>query len=470
MISDDGGGEVTKRGLCWSTGTEPTIADNFTIDGAGTGNFESELMDLVQGMEYYVRAYATNSEGTAYGNEISFTTDGLPEKIYEGDLVLKSQAEIDDFGLQGYTAVDGNLTIDDQTTDFITNLTGLENLSWVSGRLTFSTVALITDLQGLNNLHTVEEALIIISNPNLLSLNGLSDLTTLGGLNLQLNPVLNNLESLSGVTELKSEGLLLYYNDALMSLEGLHRITNIVAGPATIISNEALVDLDGLRGLISVDGLFDINNNDSLLSLDGLDSLQSIDNNLFITGNDALVSLSGFGALQDVLGIGIYFNSLLSTIDGFSGLSRIGLLGLNIENNASLINFNGFSNLTAIDGGLLISDNDILEVIQGFDRLNSVGNSLIIRLNTSLISLEGFGNLTSIGDELEVTQNVSLTTLDGLDRLRSAGGISVTRNDSLTDFCSLELAINSGFAGTYFANENAYNPSLLDIEMGFCAP
>ena len=73
-IISDGGADVTARGVCWSTSLNPTIANNKTTDGTGTGIFTSSITGLTLGNTYYVRAYATNSAGTAYGNEISFTT------------------------------------------------------------------------------------------------------------------------------------------------------------------------------------------------------------------------------------------------------------------------------------------------------------------------------------------------------------------------------------------------------------
>ena len=78
-ISDDGGGSISVRGLCWGTTTNPTISNNKTTDGVGTGNFVSYLTGLQPGTTYYVRSYATNNAGTSYGNELSFkSTTSVP--------------------------------------------------------------------------------------------------------------------------------------------------------------------------------------------------------------------------------------------------------------------------------------------------------------------------------------------------------------------------------------------------------
>jgi uncharacterized protein (TIGR02145 family) len=76
-VTSDGGASVTARGACWSTSNTPTVSDNRTIDGTGTGNFTSTLANLVADNTYYVRAYATNSAGTGYGNALSFITTSV---------------------------------------------------------------------------------------------------------------------------------------------------------------------------------------------------------------------------------------------------------------------------------------------------------------------------------------------------------------------------------------------------------
>jgi len=92
-VTSDGGASVTARGVCWSTSQNPTISNSHTTDGNGPGVFVSNLTGLIQNTLYYARAYATNSEGTNYGDEVSFTTTassggepcpGTPTVLYEG--------------------------------------------------------------------------------------------------------------------------------------------------------------------------------------------------------------------------------------------------------------------------------------------------------------------------------------------------------------------------------------------------
>jgi len=69
IILNDGGSVVSARGVCWGTSQNPTTAGSKTTDGSGTGTFVSNIADLSANTMYYVRAYATNSTGTTYGDE-----------------------------------------------------------------------------------------------------------------------------------------------------------------------------------------------------------------------------------------------------------------------------------------------------------------------------------------------------------------------------------------------------------------
>ena len=78
-VLSDGGTTVTSRGFCWSTSSYPTISNNKIIVGSGTGHFASTITGLTTDARYYIRAFATNSAGTAYGNQIVVYTSGNSE-------------------------------------------------------------------------------------------------------------------------------------------------------------------------------------------------------------------------------------------------------------------------------------------------------------------------------------------------------------------------------------------------------
>jgi hypothetical protein len=102
-ISQDGGSPVTARGVCWSTSQNPTLADQFSEDGTGTGFFSSTVTDLSGcGTVYYIRAYATNSTGTGYGNQVTVST-GLVGTVTTADIT----------NIEYYTATAGGNVTDD---------------------------------------------------------------------------------------------------------------------------------------------------------------------------------------------------------------------------------------------------------------------------------------------------------------------------------------------------------------------
>jgi len=93
-VTSEGISLVTARGVCWSTTENPTVLGDHTEDGSGTGSYSSNISGLMPSTPYYVRAYATNSAGTSYGDQVSFTTlegggsgescPGIPSVSYEG--------------------------------------------------------------------------------------------------------------------------------------------------------------------------------------------------------------------------------------------------------------------------------------------------------------------------------------------------------------------------------------------------
>jgi len=84
-ITSDGGSTITARGVCWSTTANPTIAGSKTSDGAGVGTFISYITELAASTTYYVRAYANNTSGTAYGNTYQISTLIATPKVTDID-------------------------------------------------------------------------------------------------------------------------------------------------------------------------------------------------------------------------------------------------------------------------------------------------------------------------------------------------------------------------------------------------
>ena len=116
-VVSDGGYNVTIRGVCWGTTINPNVTGNHTLDGTGTGTFVSHITGLTEGTLYYVRAYATNSIGTAYGNEIQFGLNLAPKAmisfIWDGcyDSHEHAYAIHQEYGLiPSFALITGNLT------------------------------------------------------------------------------------------------------------------------------------------------------------------------------------------------------------------------------------------------------------------------------------------------------------------------------------------------------------------------
>jgi len=88
-IISDNGSPITVSGLCWNTSNNPSVDDFKTTDGSISGAFESIMLGLESGEKYYVRAYATNKNGTGYGSIVSFTTEEaalIPVTDIDGNL------------------------------------------------------------------------------------------------------------------------------------------------------------------------------------------------------------------------------------------------------------------------------------------------------------------------------------------------------------------------------------------------
>jgi len=145
-VTSDGGGTITARGVCWATSANPTTANSKTIDPGATGSFTSSIVGLTNLTRYYVRAYATNSAGTSYGQNESFVATSVANagygKLYNKFAVrdgnglaaagwhVPTRAELDYLIYQiGGQTVAGGYLKESGTTHWKTPNTGADNWS-----------------------------------------------------------------------------------------------------------------------------------------------------------------------------------------------------------------------------------------------------------------------------------------------------------------------------------------------------
>jgi uncharacterized protein (TIGR02145 family) len=107
-VTSDGGLTVTARGVCWSIAQNPTIASDTTRNGSGTGTYISTLKHLLPNTTYYVRAYATNSLGTGYGNQITFATQTALPRVTTATITAITESTATG---GGNVTSDGGLTV-----------------------------------------------------------------------------------------------------------------------------------------------------------------------------------------------------------------------------------------------------------------------------------------------------------------------------------------------------------------------
>ncbi|RZL15903.1 MAG: hypothetical protein EOO89_12355, partial [Pedobacter sp.] len=145
-VTSDGGGTITERGVVSSKTAMPTVNDGRILSGKGTGSYTIELTNLYAKTTYYIRAYATNSEGTAYGNQVVVTTGNIT-------LAQVSTVTTTPITLAGAT-VTGNVTADGgyQVTErgiCYAKQSGptTSNEKVISGKGTGTFIATLTDLE-----------------------------------------------------------------------------------------------------------------------------------------------------------------------------------------------------------------------------------------------------------------------------------------------------------------------------------
>ena len=247
-LIENNGFPITRKGICYSTEPNPTVENFITEEGDGTSGFESELLEVDFETTYYVRAYAENSEGVGYSEELSFTTNTICfANLFDGGLTLTTQTEVNDFAAN-YCGVTLSLLIDESsaTSDFITDLTPLLTIRQI-GELRISSTSSLQSLDGLENIESVN-SIDLSWNANLENIDGLSRILEVDFLKIFQAPKLRNL----GALQLTKADINIGDNELLENIDALSSLQE--SQELIIVNNPALTNFCGLTTLIQSNG------------------------------------------------------------------------------------------------------------------------------------------------------------------------------------------------------------------------
>ena len=465
-LLDTVGTSVTETGFVIDTLPTPTITrklNKFISKPDAAGNFSTTLIDLLDSTKVYLRAYAVNSHGVGYGNEVVFST--LKERSVNGLIVLTNQAEVENFGAKNYTFI-----VSLEITGSVTDLTPLRSLTKISTSLEIKNTTKLRNLKGLENLEIVG-----YNFPHHLRIHNNFGLTSLDGL--------NNLKIVKGECEIIN-------NDSLTDLQGLDNFTTSVGGDFVIADCANLRSLNGLNKLMVLDEVLSIRNNPLLTDTRALSnntitfldkawvhitnnpSLQNLDGfvrfqNLYvleIKNNNLLNDISGFKNLQTLNSLMIDGNPLLSNLSAFANLTTLDYL--NLTNSMAVTDLTGFRNLETVVKWLTLNNNAGLKNFTGLEKVRMVGR-LEVAKNASLVSFQGFNNLVKVvGNAYSITvaRNNSLQSLSGFENLKEVQGmVSFGFNPLLSNFCGIKPLILHQPGFLLITEGNLANPLKADI-------
>jgi hypothetical protein len=340
----------------------------------------------------------------------------------EGSLILTGAAFGDDQieQLSCLCSVGGALVVDG--TD-VSALDALDRLSTVGG-LELTDNAMLQSIQGLANVASLDGDVVISGSPSLTNLVGLGAVETMGAVTLS--------------------------DLGLVNLRGLESLTT-VEGDLTLFDLYGLVDMTGAGALDFVDGNFIVEQTGAH-DFAGLDSIRRVRQALIVRDSEA--SLDGLDHLATVGGSIILERvARLSSLNGLSGVAEIGG-HLRIDEAPTLNSLVGPSNLRNINGSLWLTQTNV-SALNGLSRLVAVGglhldtnpelvstaglppvvnySELVLHWNASLVDLTHLDTVRSVEGALTVSGHVSLAHLDELYSLESVGGdVTLVNNVSLS--------------------------------------
>ncbi|MBF8150342.1 T9SS type A sorting domain-containing protein [Winogradskyella sp. F6397] len=444
---------------------------------------------------------SNQSEVDAFGTTYPDCTSLSYNLTIEGDDITNLN------GLSQLEAV-SNLYI--QNNSALSDLQGLENLVSIQNLYLINN-ALITDFEDLITIETIA-FLYVSQNNQLTTFNGLETLNSLAALGIYYNENLNSIESISTVEFIGNNNINISGNTALSNCAinsicelippggGINISNNGVGcedysdvfeectgcpygdvylstqaevdnfpvlypncdtlnGSLHIVGND-IVDLSPLQQIISIEnsGLY-INDNSQLTTLDGL---QNIDDAslIEIVNNPLLANITAIDDIETVYNFKIINNDALIEIPP---LQITQANNFEISNNIGLTSLAGLSNLTTVNGPVLIDNNDALANLAGLENLTTAAN-LGITGNEVLVQIDALTNLQSYLNTLFITLNPSLLNINGLAGLLGVSGtIGISNNAALLHLDGLSNLTNGNNPGSYLVLKIEYNDALNDI-------
>lgn len=347
-------------GVSWAAENADPINQSLTV----AEEVSTTLSNLAPNTRYTVKVYAKKNGQMFYSPSKTFTTKNA---VYEGDITLSTQAEVESFGENAYQEITGQLRITENNPGDVTSLSPLKDLKKVS-TLKIHNLSQLKNLSGLEQLKTTG-SILIIDNSSLEEVLALSGITSdLMFLYFHHNDALSSLTGLEGITY--AQQVEIKYNPVLKDLQGLNNLNEVAD---LILQNNGLTSLEGL-GLQLAEEVH-ITSNHSLTSLNGLENLSE---SLFlnIDNNNGLRSLTGLENLEKLSGLIIYHNIVLQNLDALANISSETFGAGMISSNDRLADLCGISHLFIAAGGedFSISQNAYNPTLADFEAGNCSNN------------------------------------------------------------------------------------------------
>jgi hypothetical protein len=372
-----------------------------------------------------------------------------------GDIIFKTQAQIDDFGTQYPNCKDfaGSIQIGDDlnVSSKIKNINGLSGLTTIAGSLHLFNNDSLKSISPLQGLKTVGNNLGLLDNDSLKNLQGLSELTFVGGsLDIQKQDALTNINALSGLTSIGGGFGLLSCHE-VKSLTGLDGVTSL-GGTLNLLDNSKLASLTALKALKLVDKGISIQANDSLTNFKGLEGIKTTDL-LSLSYNDKITNFVGFDSLTTVGSLYIGSNKAILNLVGLNSLETVAK-DFYVYSCDAITSLNGVNSLKIVKNNLWIDNCPKLGSLQGIEALTTVGNDLRIETNYLLANIDGFQSLKTIGRDLRIYNNVIVAGITSLNAVEWIGGsVHIIFNPKLQSCSAAGLC-----------NKLAVNPNLANIQ------